>query len=327
MNMEKHEEIGQRIHDAWNGTKGSVALPGLTLWSAIGLFDKIFGWGVKIAGQDWIDKNGKGLFIAWVAGLVFWFLVSCRSVFKIAEKAGATERKLKELNDHCEACKNSFARDHSAHIESEKCLHAVIHNTRDALLKNCRIDELLALSPTDLFARFIEVVKGQMGQLEKAMRALSGAECSVILKLRKQETLVHSDGSKQPGFVTVACGPNALGRTGNNTTVLPTIVGVAARAVLSKTIEYTNCASKDRTVYLPPGTTKLKYETIVVAPFYEQDEIIGVLCFDWEKPDMYKEEYFNLVAAFTDILDTAFHLCNESFFAKVGNTTKGWSHG
>lgn len=292
---------------AWNTVKqsGSIStFAGLTIFA---LVEKLF----KL--RDWSEKIGLDANKAYMVFITVWAvaaLLAVRVVFSIAATAGEQRDQNIQLKKETADALVAMQKSLEARNEVFACLHAVIHRTRDCLLADGAFQRLVSMSDKDLQTHLYQTIEGQLGMMEKAFRYITGSDCHVVLKLVDE---LACDGAG--GLVSCCYSPSTPIDRRSSGTILPLNQGIAQETVITKQICYTNDVLEDARFW--PQKTKIdfaenRYRTVVACPVVTNGVVLGVLCFDWKKPNMYDKSQNEIYACFTDIVSSACYISYET---------------
>ena len=292
-NTSKKPTKSERLYNAWSELKSSFVLPAFGVSSIIATVFLIFDWHNKLKSFDWWPDNIATVFVIFY---VFLALFVVRSVFLVAESCGKF-RKLIEIKE----------KEIKAHFTVFESLHSVIHNVRDSMFANKAFLTLLQdeIDDEQRASYLFQIVEAQLGHIERAFRRLSDAEMCVTLKVVNEDWLVSA-----------AYSPGTPIERRNESLNLPLNQGIASEALITKSISYSNNIKNDSRFWPKNNNNNYfaKYQTVVASPLIIDEDYCGVLCFDWKEPEKYQEKYNQIVAAFTDMLTSAFHIYYNSIY-------------
>ncbi|MBI3881484.1 MAG: GAF domain-containing protein [Verrucomicrobia bacterium] len=286
----------RRLGHFWSGIQGSLTI-------------KIFSWVSVIALADFVMKLHKqaldlkliseGVVTALQLAYVIVGAFAVRAFFIIGENAGAQAEKVQHLEQVV-----------TSHYDVYASLHCVIHQTRDSLLSDGAFLRLADQSDVATATKHVfDTISAQLGMLERAMRAISGADCQIVFKVLKPDP-----NTGEPGLVTCAYSPSTPLERRKNSTTLPTNQGIAQEALITKKIAWTNDILTDSRFW--PQEQKqsygARYRTVVTCPVITNKTVVGVLCFDWKEPNMYDKNFGEILACFTDVVSVACYIGGES---------------
>ncbi|HYE31880.1 MAG TPA: GAF domain-containing protein [Methylomirabilota bacterium] len=292
-----------RCKYALAGAASSFSLLSFGVITALGVLDGIFKWHehlAKLLGREELPLSS--LTVIWIVS----GLMVVRAIFLLCERVGLLQENEAHVNGELEKAVKEAKQANDAHLDVFECLHAVIHQTRDCLLK--RHNFFRFREAANRKAHLWSIIELQLGKMEQAVRKLLREDCCVVLKV------VHPGENGGPATLRSACySPSTpIGRK-ESPTVLPLNQGIAYETVVTKSICYCNDITKDKRFYPQKGLEAYaeRYRTLVACPVIVNDEVIAVLCFDWTKPDRYDPIYHQVFAAFTDIISAACYICSD----------------
>jgi hypothetical protein len=296
----------QRLNYAWEPLRSSLTIRIFGAASVFALGDLVLKFHDSAVKAGWINEHvvtfGK---IAYG----FLFLFTCRSLFLVAEEAGIHREETAKL-----------AKQGEAHQQVYRCLHSVIHETRDCLLAEGAFRRLLTLDDDKHLQHLYDTIQRQLGMMEKAMRSLTGTDCSIVLKIIKSDA-----ATSEQKFVSCCYGPGTSLERRKESTMLPLNQGIAFQSLVTKTICFSNNVRDDQRFW-PQNQRDFyaanRYQTVAVCPVITNKTVCGVLCFDWKETNMYCVGYEQILACFTDIVSLACYICHESrnVTVKTGDT-------
>jgi GAF domain-containing protein len=286
----------QRLNYAWEPLRSSLTIRIFGAASVFALCDIILKLHESAIKAGWINEHA----VTWaMVAYGFLFLFTIRSLFLVAEEAGI----------HRETT-NKLLKQGEAYGEVYRCLHSVIHETRDCLLSDGAFRKLLLLDDEKHLQHLYDTIQRQLGMMEKALRSLSGSDCSIVLKILKSAA-----PNKEASFVSCCYGPGTSLERRKESTILPANQGIAYQSLITKTICFSNDVKTDQRFWpqqMRDHYAQNRYQTVVVCPVITNKTVCGMLCFDWKEPGMYCKDYEQLLACFTDVVSLACYICHES---------------
>lgn len=222
----------------------------------------------------------------------FAFCFFLRALFLLAEENGKSKEALEGAEKSCGRYRGTVAN-----------LRDTIHETREALMSTEGFARLASLDE-GAASHFYRIVEGQIARTQAAVRALTGSDCNVCLKVIKPKAFNGADGLETMWYSPAV----PLERRGNSL-VLPINQGLAAEALVTKQIVFSNDILEDDRFWPRNERQRISqiYRTAVVSPLIVDAVAYGVLCFDWPETNMFVEHDRASYAAFTDVITMAFY--------------------
>jgi hypothetical protein len=315
----KRKSLPERLMHAWEPLKSSfsvvtfgiVGVAELLGW-LLDLHEKFHKWGVW---PHWAPAANV-IFVC----IVFAFFL--RAVFLLAEENGELTESLLTLRQRCDATTEKVTATAVQYCDAVGAIRDLIHDTRESMLRGDAFLRLLSLDDKEAIDHLYSIVERQIARIQHGMRSLTNSHCNVCLKVVKLGALGERDG-----LVTVCYGPAVPLDRRAKSLVLPTNQGIAAEALITKDIAFSNNILTDDRFWPRDRRQDFAgvYQTAVSSPVIVNDLVRGVLCFDWAEANMYDSiKHRSAVAAFTDVVGTAFYITFQAseLGTKGKNTTK-----
>jgi hypothetical protein len=315
-NQKKKKSIPQRLTHAWEPLKSSFSV---VTFGIVGLTE-LLGW--LFNAHEKLQKWGLWPHWAPLANLIVFCLVAgffVRAIFLLAEENGELTETLATVREECDEMSNKITGTTVQYCDAVGAIRDLIHDTRESMLRGEAFLRLLGFDDQKAIEHLYSIVERQIARIQHGMRSLTNSDCNVCLKVVKPGALAGRDG-----LVTVCYGPAVPLERRSKSLVLPTNQGIAAEALITKDIAYSNDITVDDRFWPRDRREDFSnvYKTTVSAPVIVNELVRGVLCFDWAQPNMYDPiKHRSAVGAFTGVVGTAFYISFQA--TELGTKAKG----